>query len=651
MKYPRFLAFIIPASFFFLSYVYQDSFYLLLTGVTFLFALFIILPKFLSNKQIPFMLIKNHIQKSNNRVKVHIVDVFKISIKSHETLIFILMSVLVFIIFFSFTGVNILMIPTAKNFILEYYISQFLNLKQVWIYLIGLLIGLSWIGSNFKPIGRVNKFTFKFNRLLLIKHIVLTCIALVCAFFISFLSVYVYGIIKVNIAVLQLKTSPSSVGVIYGKDAINSKLKSITTAPQVIGTDNNNPSNAILSVVVNDGSIRNNYFQERIIKTIPHFLIIPFNITNKSVVMVKNTIVISSIDKDIMQTISPTLARLLLKNYFKNHNFKSDPTITILNRQEYLAFRQDEINQQVAKILVLVKEEEDYINGLYGTISNAKQKISANQSAIQNASSQKDYYYNLCNENNSAGYYFYGVFYHTYIHRDCEAGKSQWDQDIAQYQKNISDWNNTLYVAQNNLSDAQTIEQYYKDYAQSVDATKESTPQELGIFEGPSHVRVVLDSTNPKGIDAFLETLVHENLHYQSYVSEDRYFQFTDETYDGFWEEGLTEYFARKVIASNLGININQGYPLIVRIVGQIAKKIPESELQRIYFTKDGSSLEANLDGAYGNNFYKDTEQYFKFLSYFPPDKQLKIANNIMTRIKGKQLTSNDLYSTDLQQE
>jgi hypothetical protein len=394
----------------------------------------------------------------------------------------------------------------------------------------------------------------------------------------------------------------------------------------------------------------NSFYQVSVIKKIPNNLIIPFKTDNHPIILVGNTLIINSIDKDTIQKISPNLAKLLLKNYFKDRDLKNNPTVDILNRQEYLAFRQDEINKQVAKIETVIVKVEDYMATLSGNIASAKHNIAVNQQALDASIAAADYYYNQCLD---AGYtdYFTGNFYHYYSQSYCESYKSQADPYVARYQKNIADANSSLRYYQGEYAQAQEADQSLKDYADSVNSSKDSTPQELGLFEGPKHIRVVLDSTSSKGISSFVETLVHESLHYQSYVSEDRNFQFNDGTYDGFWEEGLTEYFARKVLAKDLGVNVNQGYPLLVKVIAEVAKKIPESELQRVYFTKDESGLESLLNNAYGKDFYKNTEPYFEYLSYLPPDRQVKYANDIMTVIGGKKLTTSDIYSTDFQQE
>ncbi|MGI0058273.1 MAG: hypothetical protein ACREBJ_00765, partial [Nitrosotalea sp.] len=351
-----------------------------------------------------------------------------------------------------------------------------------------------------------------------------------------------------------------------------------------------------------------------------------------------------------MQTISPALAHLFLQNYFKNNVWKSDPNVVILSRQDYLAFRQSEIDNQIQQLDNQIQKIEDYIGQVQSDIALSNQKISYNQSGLQETENAEQSTYNYCI---SLGYYDYftGTFYSTYNQSQCSSqAQSQYASTLAQFQKNITDWNNELQTDEGYLSDAQNVEKEYKNAVDYVNSQKDTTPDELGKFNEPNTVRVVLDSTSPKGINEFLETLIHENLHYQSSI-KNRNFQFSDGSYDGFWEEGLTEYFARKVIYADVGVHINQGYPLLVKIVAQIAKKVPESTLIQIYFDKDDSTLQATLNAAYGNNFYKDTEPYFEYLSYLPDNLQLKYANNIMTRIGGTKLTSSDLYSTDLQQQ
>jgi hypothetical protein len=221
----------------------------------------------------------------------------------------------------------------------------------------------------------------------------------------------------------------------------------------------------------------------------------------------------------------------------------------------------------------------------------------------------------------------------------------QLDGTISGFQKNISDWTVHIHEDEGLVSQAQSVMATLQSYIQMADAQKDNTPRELGLFSDPSTIRIVLDTTSSKSIQEYLETLVHESLHYQSYVSQDRKLS------TSFFEEGLTEYFSRQVLAQNLGMQVNIGYPLVTKLISQMMKKIPEQEFERIYLTKDESRLEAVLNSAYGSTFYSDTVFYFTALFYAPPADALKTANVIMSRIGGGLLAEKDLVSTDYTQQ
>jgi hypothetical protein len=78
-----------------------------------------------------------------------------------------------------------------------------------------------------------------------------------------------------------------------------------------------------------------------------------------------------------------------------------------------------------------------------------------------------------------------------------------------------------------------------------------------------------------------------------------------------------------------------------------MTKRISESELADIYFSKSQDKLEQLLDRVYGENFYKNTRIEFLNLQYASsPDLALKIANEIMKKIGGNPLKEKDLLST-----
>lgn len=647
LKSLKFVLLLIPVLFIFLTILYKDFSYIIFSVISLLIIIVVLFPKIVGTNTFSFTYKPNakSAKKKSRPAKLNLLS--SISSSLHEKKMFFVISLIFFLVLFTYIGSAFLQTTNSVyNVFLEYYVSQIFALKITWIFLIVSLVILTLIGSGVSFNGSDRQLEFEFKKSLLTQKLLSAIGALFIAFFLSFFTIYIYAVVQLNFSVIAIQTTPNAVGVVYGKTQINNKLKSMTSSPQVVSADNN-LSNTTLATIISGGANQKSFYQTRILKSIPHSLILPFSINNQPVVLVQNTLIINTIDKDTMQTISPALAHLFLNSFFKNHVWKADPNVIILSRQDYLAFRQSEINDEVKKISDEIQKVEDYIGQVQSDIALSNQKIAANQGALQQAQDYKATTYNNCI---NAGYYdFYlGGFYHYYTQSYCEGLASQYDQYITGDQQNINDWNSRLQTDEGYLTDAQTVEKEYQTARDYVNSTKDSTPDETGKFNPPNTVRVVLDSTNSKGVDEFIETLVHENLHYQSSI-KDRNFQFSDGSYDGFWEEGLTEYFARKVVAADLSVNINQGYPLIVKIVAQITKKIPESTLERIYFDKDDSTLQSVLNNAYGNTFYKDTEPYFEYLSYLPDNLQLKYANNIMTRIGGRQLTSKDLYSTDVQ--
>src|SRR3989344_2958924 len=102
------------------------------------------------------------------------------------------------------------------------------------------------------------------------------------------------------------------------------------------------------------------------------------------------------------------------------------------------------------------------------------------------------------------------------------------------YYENIYDWEQALNVDQANLAEYQKAKDILVRYRDLVETQKDTTPYELGLFEEPSTIKVVLESTSDTALADYLAVLAHEYLHYTSYVSEER-------SLPQFFEEGLTE--------------------------------------------------------------------------------------------------------------
>jgi hypothetical protein len=181
---------------------------------------------------------------------------------------------------------------------------------------------------------------------------------------------------------------------------------------------------------------------------------------------------------------------------------------------------------------------------------------------------------------------------------------------------------------------------FFTNQRTALSSLNNSTPHELGVFENRDEIKLVYDTDNAHAIANYFATLSHEYLHYASFVNDETRFE------NSFFEEGLTEYFARAAMKDALQTDTNLGYPVQAKIISEMMNMIPESELAEIYFTKDEIALEKALDRVYGDGFYQNNQVIFETLQYTSNRTQvLKLANDIMKRIDGEPLTEKDLKS------
>jgi len=194
---------------------------------------------------------------------------------------------------------------------------------------------------------------------------------------------------------------------------------------------------------------------------------------------------------------------------------------------------------------------------------------------------------------------------------------------------------------QNILNEYKYYDDYFKKQEKVLLLQSEKISHENGVFQSPDVIKLTLDTTSPHGIADYFATVTHEYLHYASYQGAEKRFDST------FFEEGLTEYFARSAIKDALNTSTNLGYPVQVKIINQMTNLITPTEFADLYFQKDEAGLENALDRVYGDGFYQKNQVLFETLQYASdPGQTLGIANEIMKRIGGTPLTEDDLYSS-----
>lgn len=428
-----------------------------------------------------------------------------------------------------------------------------------------------------------------------------------------------------------------SLNVLADDKEILESLRNSSDMPKIIGNSDKLNEAIILSIIKNQGK-ESPFYEQVLLPSAISNKKVSLNLPSDILLLPEGSLVIKELKKDTIESISPVLGRLMIKKYFDPKYVKEEPLLEVMGRQEYLKFREDQINEQLAEMDKYIVNAQSLINAAYANINEDKQKIETNKSGLASSITSKDTDYNYCK---TAGYYsyYFGIFYRYYTDAECEARRQKWDQITAGFQKNIADWEESLRIDQYNLEEYQKAKDLLVKYKGLIATQKETAPSELGIFEAPDKVKVVLESTSDKAIADYFAIVAHEYLHYSSYVSDER-------TLPRFFEEGFTEYYTRQIITEQIKTDTNVGYPLIVPIIKKIAQDLPKDELERIYFTKDEKTLIALLNEKYGDNFYKDSEYYFQIIPYLGSSDALEIANNILFKIGGPKLTEEDLYSS-----
>lgn len=530
----------------------------------------------------------------------------------------------IFMVFlFTFTLISILKIPSVngQNLLAGYYLSQLSYLRGVLPYIAVGIIGAIFIAKN-----RDHKVT---SFQLISRALIITFLA----FNLALPLTYLLGIVHVNLDGFRISNSASSSDVAWGKDSILAKLQENKKLPKILGVDKG-IKKTIINAYISQADRR--FYTSDVLQNIPDSLYLLFKNRNESLVMAGDTLIVTNLNKNEIEAISPKIGKLFVEKYLEPSYIKDEPKIGVLGRQEYLKYRDEQINKRLDEIDGVIAWAQRQINIIWGNIQNAKSKIQQNKDGLASAISEKDSDDRSCRTACYYSYYF-NQCYRYYTDSYCDSVKAGWDKTIAQYQKNISDWEVYLSQQQSSLPEYTEYKDYFEDIRVLVESQKDIVPYELGVFEPDNSIKVALDSTSTKSVTDYFSTLIHEYLHYTSYVSDERDLPL-------FFEEGLTEYFTRKILENEFSESSTSGYSHIVEVIEEMMKKIPEEEFKRIYFTKNENLLISLLNKEYGSQFYRDSQYYFDAMTFVSSNQGLKFANNIMTRIGGKELIYDDVF-------
>ena len=452
--------------------------------------------------------------------------------------------------------------------------------------------------------------------------------------FLSYILLLFVAFLELNALSVMTNINPHSIGIITDRNTILKTLKTRNRPPQIIASDNDEYKElqAIALATTGTGS----FYGSSILPSIPAFFVLPIKNIGSSILL-DQTLIIYEINQQDLQTYSPLIGYLFIKSYFPDRAIKSFPKVYVMDESEYQKYRTIDFSNKVKAVKLQLDQTNQSVSTLSAAIQNDKDQIAYNQNFVASGYTKRDKQYNSCI---AVGNYRSGVFFHTNTKDYCETQVSTLDNAIQKASNDLDNWNQELKDNQNKLGMSNLYVNFYKAQVQLGDLLKVNIPHELGAFDAPDTIKILINTTSPHAIADYFETVTHEYLHYASFNDKK---SFTA----SFFEEGLTEYFARAAIQNDLNTSTNLGYPVFVKIISEMTKIIPESELADIYFSKDELGLRTTLDRVYGDNFYNDDLITFETLQYTSDPVQIvKLANIIMAKIGANPLKESDVVST-----
>jgi hypothetical protein len=630
-------AFIVPLAFLILGSFYTDGFYFLIAIVSFLISASLLLPKksiSLSVKTPKFSLkqilatVKNKLlafkkfQSKKKAVKLQTAPNIQLKKELFSKVVFSILGISTLL----FAGVTVFLLPEGENshILLQYYLSfaDFASLYLTPLLIASTIILLALAGLSWK---KYKRYSFKSVVKNIAVKIGISVLALVFGFHLAFGIAYAYAAGNVTYIALGYNKGIVPGKIIADTNEISKRIQSGDKIPQLVYYNYPYKKSLVLIKLNN----YKGFYGKNLVTQLPTALYEIINAQKAPLLLVNNTILITELNESALQKVSPAFGKSLVKNTFKDKNIKSNPKISLLNRQEYLKIREEQINKEVKKFdddIAIVNQE---LNAAYGYVAEGRQQLKEAEDFLANSESKKEAMVNECK---TAGEMYEGQFYRYYTDDQCNSIRAEWATVVSEVSGQLNEIRSTLSHNQQVVADYQEILEYLTQARDFIEATKNTTPYELGVFLPEDEIKIALDSNNPDVFNAYLSTLVHEYLHYTSYVSEER-------RLDNFFEEALTEYFARRVVKEQLNYSENVGYPIAVLLLTEMTKEIPEDKLLAVYLTKNQKELEYLLDEAYGKNFYNDSYRFLSTINYLPVDDALKAANTVMVRMDGKKIT------------
>lgn len=451
----------------------------------------------------------------------------------------------------------------------------------------------------------------------------------------SFVLLIAIAWLQLNAISLLLRTNPAVLGITDNVSAITKSLQSESNPPDILPSSPDGEKQLVAVAHATVGTT--NFYGNTLLPNIPSWSILKSPHRLPSAILLDNILILNTLDTKTLSVLSPVLGHVLVQTYFPLRSIKSNPETQVLTPQIFTTLQKQDNIAKAKQLTADISLLKTQIASLSATIQKNTDTIAGEQTQIQNTYDEKK---NALGHCESQGSYISGKFVPTYSLSYCR-------NLAATYDKTVDSENKTIDTLSQDVQQKKSQQQLYNTYlnlllAEQSAFTLQTTtiPDELGVFNPPNKIELVVFSNHTEEAADYMETLTHEYLHFAS-------FNPTQHFASSFFEEGLTEYFARKIIADELHVTTHLGYPVTVALITQMMQVIPESEFTDLYFNKDELGLENKLNQAYGDTFYTNNYPLFQALQYtIDPVQKLQIANTIMAHIHGQKLSQKDMQSS-----
>lgn len=340
-----------------------------------------------------------------------------------------------------------------------------------------------------------------------------TCILFLISSLFSLTALLCTAFVQLNLYSVFLRVNPAVLGVTTDTKRIATILKENGTHPTVVASDNTSQNN--VTAVAQATLAPKTLYATTILASIPAYLVLPTAKQHSSFMLIDNTLIIAKIEKKDLETLGPLLGYLFVKDYFSDRQIKSLPRVSLMDEKEYETYRTQDAKEKLTKVEAEIQKMTAAVSSVSAQIAQDKIALDSNQSDQQQALKEQSKQYNQCL---STGTYKAGTFVPQFSKGYCQKYLTLWDTTITDQQNK----ENQLKAQQDNDQQLLKEYQYYVTFfkAQQSLLTLSSTniPSELGVFNQPDSIRIIMQQHSPHQIGDFLETLCHEYLHYASYV-------------------------------------------------------------------------------------------------------------------------------------